>query len=204
MDNLNRALTQLRSGLPIIIYDSDDRESEGDFAFSAKFCTPQLVNLCLTYGKGLICVSLEPHDAVRLKIERLHTNNKDIFSTPFGMPINLADESSGISASARSATIVALSNPTKKADDFSYPGHVHTLIANPGGLKKRQGHTEAILDVLRMADIDGPGVLCEILRPDGEIAKFEDLKRLGKELNIPMLTIESIISAQDKKAYATT
>lgn len=191
-EDISLALSAIKNGKPIIIFDSQDREAEGDIAFAAQYCTPELVNLCLSIGRGLICVSLPVPDANRFKIERLNTNSKDKFGTPFGMPVNLADDTSGISAAARSATIKTLADEDKNHSHLSYPGHVHTLIAHPEGLKGRIGHTEAIIDLLRHAKIKGPGVLCEVLNDDGTIASYEDLKKLGEVYNLPLINFSSL------------
>lgn len=191
---LDEAVIQIRSGRPVILLDSEDREGEGDFALAAKHCTPALVNFLLLRGRGLLCVSLPPDTADRLCIKRLENNgNGPSSDTPFGVPVDLDDGSSGIAASARSATIRALGDEAKTGQDFIRPGHVATLLANPQGLKGRIGHTEAVLDLLKMAGVQGPGVLCEILREDGEVARRDEILRVGGEEEIPILHIDALL-----------
>lgn len=193
-EDFQRALNQLRQGLPIIIYDDMDRESEGDLAFAAQFCTPELVNLALTIGRGLLCVSMSQEKAESLSISRLRSNGQDPFGTPFGMPVSLANGGSGISAKDRCDTILALSRPDATPSDFCMPGHVSTLIAHPKGLAGRCGHTEAILEILSLAGIPGCGVLCEILNADGTIAGRDALLSLSRLKGMPMLDIGELMS----------
>jgi 3,4-dihydroxy-2-butanone 4-phosphate synthase len=193
MNSVERALESLCQGRAIILLDAKDREAEGDLAFAARFSTPQLVNTCLGMARGLLCVSLWPEDAQRLGITRLVSNGHDPFGTPFGLPIDLRDGSSGISAASRSATLKAASDPSLTPGDFVIPGHVHTLIGHPQGLRGRLGHTEAILDLVRSAGVHGPGVLCEILNPEGEIASERELEELSRRLDIPLVHIDDVI-----------
>ena len=189
---LEQALSALRAGRPIVICDDEDREGEGDLAFAASAATPALVNTALSIARGLLCVSLRPTDAERLGVEALASNRKDRFRTPFGMPLGLADGGSGISAEARAATLRRIADPRSHADDFAYPGHVATLLARAGGVLERNGHTEAILDLLELAGVRGPGALCEILMPDGRIAKRPFLERLCQEREFPLVEIKSV------------
>lgn len=193
-ENVEYALEQLRQGRPIILMDDVERECEGDLAFAAKHCTPELVNLALTIGRGLLCISMPPETAERLGITRLASNDKDPMATPFGMPISVANGNSGISAYDRCETIRATCRPDAKPSDFCMPGHVSTLIAHPKKLDGRDGHTEAVLDILALAGIDGCGVLCEILNPDGTIAKRDALEQLKRRHNLAMLDIGDVIA----------
>lgn len=193
MNEIHSVVARLRQGGPIILLDSSDREGEGDLAFAASACTPSLVNLCLTRACGLLCVAMWPETAERLGISRLATNGRDPFGTPFSTPISLADHNSGVSASSRSATIRATSDPAIEPSAFSYPGHVPTLIAHSAGLRGRPGHTEAILEALRIAHIDGPGAVCEILNAEGEVATEGELRELSSQLGAPVLRISTLI-----------
>lgn len=195
--SVKTAITYLSLGKPIIIRDRADRESEGDFAFSAKHSTPALVNTALTIARGLICVSLPPEYARKFKITRLQSNNKDIHDTPFGQPVSLANGSSGISAEDRSETIKSLSNFDSDAEIFCTPGHISTLISRTGGLRDRDGHTEAIIDLLMLGGIGGPGVICEVLNSAGAIATQYELESISRNLDIPIVTIEEIYLALD-------
>lgn len=190
---LARAMEQLRRGRPIIIYDDMERESEGDLAFAAQVCTPEVVNFALTVGRGLLCVSMSQQRAGRLGIPRLKSNGNDPLGTPFGMPVSLANGSSGISAKERCKTILALDNPDTNPSALSMPGHVSTLIAHEAGLVGRCGHTEAILEILSLAGIPGCGVLCEILNPDGTVARLGSLQGISKLYDLPMLDIGELL-----------
>src|SRR5438270_306975 len=193
---LEEGCAELRRGHPIILMDSSDREGEGDLAFAAQFATPDMVNLCLTHARGLLCLALRPGDASRLGVTRLPSNDRDPFGTPFGMPINLADGTSGVAASSRAATIRAASDPAMTAERFSMPGHVHTLIGHEQGLGGRTGHTEAILDLLAAARLSGPGVLCEMLDQQGEIASPTMIQTFALERSIPVVYIDAMVQAQ--------
>lgn len=194
LSTLKEAILQIQSGKPVILLDADDREGEGDFAMAAQFCTPGLINFFLSKGRGLLCLSLPPAVAVRIGVKSLAMGGKTSTpTTPFGVPIDLDDGTSGIAVSARCATIRATCDESKSAGDFKRPGHVATLLANPHGLQGRIGHTEAVLDLLCLAGITGPGVLCEILGADGEIATRNELFEIGKEHKIPILHIDTLL-----------
>jgi 3,4-dihydroxy 2-butanone 4-phosphate synthase len=197
---LAAALAAMRGGGAIILLD-DKRELEADIAFAGKFASNQLVNLCLNRARGLLCVAMWPRDAERLGISRLPTNHRDVFDTPFGVPIGLANGTTGISAPARAATIRAVAEGAA-ATEFCYPGHVATLLANPLGLRGRTGHTEAILDLLRIGEIDGPGVLCEILDDSGDIATLSFLQQLSEQHGLPILRLEDVRLAVASKGHA--
>ena len=179
--------------------DDQDREGEGDLAFAASYCTKVLVNDCLEIARGMICVAVTRKDAERIGITRLPSNNKDLFDTPFGTPVDLDDGVSGISVGARCATIRAISDPAYDSNCFVSPGHVNTLIGHKHGLSGRQGHTEAILDLLSIARIASPGVLCEILNGDGDIATEDELNLLSTDRGLPILHIESITEYMNYK-----
>jgi 3,4-dihydroxy 2-butanone 4-phosphate synthase/GTP cyclohydrolase II len=190
-EKIKIALDQLRAGKPLLLRD-EYREHEADIAFAAKFSTPELVNFCLKYGKGILCLALRPEDASRLEIAPITGRNRDHFGTPFGFPISLRDGSSGVTARARSDTLKAASNPNKTAKDFACPGHVMTLLGHPNGILGRYGHTDAILHLLRLAAIPGPGVLCEVLDDNGAIANREVLSHLSCEYDLPIVDIKML------------
>lgn len=193
--SVKKAIEYLAAGKPIIIRDRDDREGEGDLAFSAKHSTPALVNFALTFARGLLCVSLPSEYAEKFEITRLYSNSKDVHDTPFGCPVSLANGTSGISAEDRSETIKTLSELSSTPELFCTPGHTPTLIAKPGGLKVRDGHTEAIVDLLGLAGVGGPGVICEILNSAGAIAGKKELESISKNLDIPIVSIADITKA---------
>ena len=196
LSSLEEAIRQVQVGKPVILLDADHREGEGDFAIAAQFCTPEFINFILVKGRGLVCLSLPPAVAARIGVRPMVIDGESSSNTPFGVPIDLDDGSSGIAASARCATIRATCDESKSARHFKRPGHVTTLLANPHGLRGRIGHTEAVLDLLLLAGIAGPGVLCEILNADGEIATRDELFAIGKEHAIPVLHIDTLLDHQ--------
>ena len=197
LSSLEEAISQVQVGKPVILLDADHREGEGDFAIAAQFCTPEFINFILLNGRGLVCLSLPPAVAARIGVKPMVIDGESSSDTPpFGVPIDLDDGSSGIAASARCATIRATCDESKSARHFKRPGHVATLLANPHGLRGRIGHTEAVLDLLRLAGIGGPGVLCEILNADGEIATRDELFAIGKEHAISVLHIDTLLERQ--------
>lgn len=191
--SLVSAIEALRRGGAVLLCDDDDREGEADLAFAASHCTPELVNFTLSHARGLLCVAMEEERAARLGVQRLQANGLDPHGTPFGYPVTISDGTSGVSASSRAATILKVADDAAAPRDFCQPGHVATLIARRGGVLERAGHTEAIVDLLRCAGIGGPGVLCEVLSPSGEMAKAPDIARLSAERGFPVLTIRTLI-----------
>jgi 3,4-dihydroxy 2-butanone 4-phosphate synthase/GTP cyclohydrolase II len=183
---------KLAQGEPVILFD-DVRELEGDLAFAGRFATPELVNLCLQRARGLLCVVMWPADAIRMGVSRLPHNGNDHLGTPFGVPISLANGTSGVSASTRAATIRATAGDEGDRPTFVVPGHVSTLIGHSDGLAGRYGHTEGILELLRYAGISGTGVLCEILGPSGEVATASVLQALAAELQVPMIRLDDVL-----------
>ncbi len=190
--SIDNAIHALRNGRPIIICDDADRESEGDLAFAANRSNPTLVNFALTVARGLLCISMNEMVAQRLGVRRQVSNGVDQLETPFGTPITYADGESGISAASRSTTIKMSCSSDVSERDFCMPGHVATLIAKQGGLNVRDGHTEAILDLLQVSDVGGNGVLCEILTPSGEIAKRDYLSDMARMYDLQIVDIADI------------
>jgi 3,4-dihydroxy 2-butanone 4-phosphate synthase/GTP cyclohydrolase II len=191
---LEDAMRAVRSGMPVLIRDSADREDETDLAFAASFSNAKLVNFCLTHGRGLLCVSMYPTVAHRLGISRLRSNGVDPLDTPFGIPISLAGRDTGISASARAGTIAAVADSASTQSTFCMPGHVSTLIAKEDGLVGRRGHTEAVLALMRLAQLPEVGAICEVLAADGEVATIEQTHALAREFALPLVTIDDLVS----------
>lgn len=183
------ACEHLRAGKAVILTDDPSREGEGDLMFAALHATPELVNVALKSARGLLCVALPPSVAARFGIRRLADNAADL-DTPFGMPISLKDGSTGISAAARAATLRATAS--EQPQTFCMPGHVATLVARAGGLSERAGHTEGALALLRVAGIDGPGVLCEVLNDAGDVAAAGELEQIAERLGVPVVSISEV------------
>jgi 3,4-dihydroxy 2-butanone 4-phosphate synthase/GTP cyclohydrolase II len=181
----------LVAGSPVIIFD-DDREEEGDLAFPACACTPDLVNMCLEFGRGLLCAAISSGEAARLEIDRLPRRGTDPFDTPFGSPVGVHGMGTGVSAQARAGTIAALGSPSCRPSDLVVPGHVPTLIGHAEGLSGRRGHTEAILFLLEQGRLGSVGVLCEILNSGGEVARVSELYDLARILDLPLVRMSAI------------
>lgn len=191
-NSFDKALQCLRDKRPVIVCDDDDREAEGDIVFAANYSTPALVNFALTMARGVLCISMAETVAQRLGIKRLSANGIDKWDTPFGYPVTYANGESGVSASSRSLTIQMTCSDSVGPEDFCMPGHVATLIAKPRRLLDRDGHTEAALDLLDAAKIQGNGVLCEMLTPSGDIAKRDYLEQFSAIHGMPILNIADI------------
>lgn len=190
---VEKALHDLKNGKAVIVIDDENRENEGDFIALAEFATPEIVNLMATEGRGLICVPVEESIAARLEIGLMTDKNTDEYGTAFTISIDHKDTTTGISAFERSHTIKSLLDPAAKASDFKRPGHVFPLIAKKGGVLSRAGHTEAAVDLAKLAGSAPAGVICEIMNPDGTMARVEDLQGVAERLNLGILTIKSLV-----------
>jgi 3,4-dihydroxy 2-butanone 4-phosphate synthase/GTP cyclohydrolase II len=191
VNEVTAVIRTLAAGRPVIIFD-DDREEEGDIAFAAHACTPDLVNMCLEFGRGLLCAAMSSEKAERLEIDRLPARGVDPFGTPFGSPVGVHGTGTGVSAQARAGTIAALGSPSCGPSDLVLPGHVPTLIGDPQGLAGRRGHTEAILFLLEQGRLGTVGVLCEILNREGETARMSELCNLAQLLELPLVRMSAI------------
>ncbi len=186
------ALEQLRRGGILIVLDDDDRENEGDFILSAELATPQSINFLAAEGRGLICVALPPDRAKALDLSIPQRANA-LHGTGFTESVDLAAlPGTGISASDRCETIQALASPLSKPEDFARPGHVFPLIAKPAGVLERRGHTEATVDLCRLAGLQPVGVLCEIMNPDGTMARRPQLEEVARRHGFPIITVEQL------------
>lgn len=195
---VEEAVRDLKDGKAIIVIDDENRENEGDFIALAEFATPEIVNLMATEGRGLICVPVEEDIARRLKIGLMTDNNTDEYGTAFTISIDHRETTTGISAYERSRTITSMLDPDAKASDFKRPGHVFPLIAKKGGVLRRAGHTEAAVDLAKLAGSPPAGVICEIMNPDGTMARVDDLQEVAKRLGMGILTIQDLIAYKQK------
>ncbi len=196
MDSIPDIIDDLRNGKMVILIDDEDRENEGDLILAADFVTPDAVNFMATQARGLICLSLEPQQIDRLAIplmvgdERNHSPNK----TAFTVSIEAAEGvSTGISASDRAHTIRVASNPRSRSSDVIMPGHVFPIRAQEGGVLKRAGHTEASVDLAKLAGLTPAAVICEVMKTDGTMARLPDLMKFAKEHQLKIGTIEELI-----------
>ncbi|MDZ4741914.1 MAG: bifunctional 3,4-dihydroxy-2-butanone-4-phosphate synthase/GTP cyclohydrolase II [Verrucomicrobiota bacterium] len=194
------AIADIRAGKMIIVTDDSDRENEGDLVMAADKITPQAVNFMATHGRGLICVPLTHVQAEKLNLPSMVVDNRESFRTHFTVSVDAArGVSTGISTSDRAKTIKILSNPKAKATDLVQPGHIFPLVAKSGGVLQRAGHTEASVDLARMAGCEPAGVICEILKSNGEMARLTDLVAFAREHDLKIISIEDLIKYRRKK-----
>lgn len=192
-DSIERAIEELRRGRPIIVVDDEDRENEGDFVVLGDKMTPETMNFLITEGKGLVCSAIAEEVAVRLDLAPMVTNSTDPHGTAFTVSVDHIDSTTGISASERSHTVRELANPTSRPSDFQRPGHLFPLIAKKGGVSVRRGHTEASVDLARLAGSEPVAVICEIIREDGEMARVPDLVQVAERHGLAFITIEDLV-----------
>lgn len=184
----------LRQGKMIIVVDSEKRENEGDLVMAAEFCNPEDVNFIITHAKGLLCVAMDVNRAMKLSLPLMVRKNEEKMHCRFTLSCDLRKgTTTGISAQDRAMTIRALANDLSVEEDFDSPGHVFPVIGEPEGLKARQGHTEAVLELLKRAGLKSVGVLCEMIREDGEMMRREDLLRFAKKYELCLVSIEDLI-----------
>ncbi len=192
-DSIENALIDLKKGKVVIVCDDEDRENEGDFIGLADFVTPDMINFMAKEGRGLICVPLQQDVAKKLHLPPMVTNSSDPRSTAFTISIDHKETSTGISAHERSYTISKMVESDTIADDFTRPGHIFPLIAKDGGVLNRNGHTEAAVDLAMLAGAQPVGIICEILKEDGTMARVNDLKLIAEKFNLKMITIQDLI-----------
>lgn len=187
------AIEAIRRGEVIIVLDDEARENEGDYICAAELATPESVNLVMS-GRGDFCMPILPEDAARLKLTPLVENNNSTNHTAFLTPLDHISAKTGITAEERAKCVRTVADPQSKPDDFQRPGHVHLLMAKPGGVLRRAGHTEAAVDLARMAGLAPAGVLCEILDEHGDRATRDELMDIAKAKGLCIITIEELIA----------
>jgi len=194
LDTIETALNALRAGEMIIVVDDEDRENEGDFVMAADMITPEAVNFMATIGRGLICTPISTDLAKKFDLKLQVETNTASLGTAFTVTIDAKEKiSTGISASDRSHTIKLMTDKDTVAGDFVRPGHIFPLIAKDGGVIERPGHTEASVDLSRLAGFSPVGVICEIMNKDGSMARFPELCELATQHNIKMISIADLI-----------
>ena len=187
------AIDEIKKGNMIIMIDDEDRENEGDLVYAAAFSSPQHVNFMATHARGLICVALSKSIATRLDLNPMVSANTSSYETAFTVSVDAKDALTGISASERDDTIKILANPIAKADDLVKPGHIFPLIAKDGGTLIRTGHTEGSVDICRLAGLSEAGVICEIIKEDGTMARRDDLDLFGEKHHLKTVFISDIV-----------
>ncbi len=195
-NSVPEVLDDLKSGRLVIVVDNESRENEGDLIGAADKCTPDMVNFMATHGRGLICAAITEERCNMLDLGLMVEANENdaLHNTPFTVSVDYKHgTTTGISAADRCKTIQALANPVCNASDLARPGHIFPLRATKGGVFKREGHTEATVDLMQLAGLYPAGVLCEIMKDDGTMARLPDLFEYAKKYHLKILTIKNLI-----------
>jgi 3,4-dihydroxy 2-butanone 4-phosphate synthase/GTP cyclohydrolase II len=206
LNTIEEALTDIKNGKVVIVVDDEDRENEGDFITAARNVTPEVINFMATHGRGLICTAVTEEKAKELQLEMMVSNNTATMETAFTVSIDLLGHgcTTGISASDRSKTVLAMIDPAMKASDFGRPGHIFPLKAKQGGVLRRTGHTEATIDLARLTGFEPCGALVEIMNEDGTMARLPDLVKIAARFDLKIVTIKDLISYRLAKESIVT
>lgn len=201
LNTIEEALEDIRQGKLVIVVDDEDRENEGDFVTAARNVTPEIINFMSKYGRGLICAPITEERAAALDLNLMVENNTVLHQTPFTVSVDLIGNgcTTGISAQDRAKTVQALINPHTRPEDLGRPGHIFPLRAKPGGVLRRIGHTEATVDLARLAGMEPAGVLVEIMNDDGTMARLPELIEIAKQFDLKIITIKDLISYRLEK-----
>ncbi|MDD7362831.1 MAG: bifunctional 3,4-dihydroxy-2-butanone-4-phosphate synthase/GTP cyclohydrolase II [Firmicutes bacterium] len=191
-NTVEEALDALRAGKMIIALDAEDRENEGDMIVAAETCTTEQLNIMASYAKGLICMPISAEIAKRLHLPPMVSDNTDNHETAFTVSVDHVETTTGISAVERAFTARKIADPDAKPDDFRRPGHMFPLVAKPGGVLERDGHTEATVDLMRLAGLTQAGLCCEIMEDNGEMMKRDRIRELATALDVPLINIEML------------
>ena len=206
-DSVEAAIDDIRQGKIIIIADDEDRENEGDLVCAASLVSPESVNFMTQFGRGLICVALTPERAETLGLSLMTDENSDPQGTAFTVSVDAHERygvTTGISAQDRSETVRVLVDPTSKPEDLRRPGHIFPLRSRPGGVLRRVGQTEAAVDIARLAGLPPVGVICEILNPDGTMARRPELERYAVEHDLRFITVAQLVKYRLTKERLVT
>ena len=195
---IDKALEDLRNGKIIVVSDDEDRENEGDLICAAEFATTENINFMATYAKGLICMPMSKEITNKLNLNQMVTKNTDNHETAFTVSIDHVETTTGISAVERSITALKVIDENAKPEDFRRPGHMFPLLAKEGGVLVRMGHTEATVDLMRLAGLKECGLCCEIMRDDGDMMRRDDLIDFAKKHNLKMITVSDLIDYRKK------
>lgn len=196
LNTVKEAVDDIKAGNVVIVVDNEDRENEGDFICAAELITPEIVNFMATYGRGLICAPIPEKRCEQLELELMVRSNTSLHSTPFTVSVDLLGNgcTTGISASDRAKTIRALVDPNTQPEDLGRPGHIFPLKAKSRGVLRRPGHTEAAIDLTRLAGLKPGGALVEIMNEDGSMARLPELLDIAKKHKLKIITIKSLIA----------
>jgi 3,4-dihydroxy 2-butanone 4-phosphate synthase/GTP cyclohydrolase II len=200
LSSIEAALDDFRQGKFIIVVDDEDRENEGDFITAAEMITPEKVNFMLRNGRGVLCAPITMSRAAELELDHQVEDNTSMLGTPFTVTVDLLEGcTTGVSTHDRAATIRALADPNRKPTDFGRPGHINPLYAQDKGVLRRAGHTEAAVDLARLAGLQPAAALIEILNEDGTMARMPQLKEVAKEHNLKIISIRDLIAYRLKQ-----
>ncbi len=190
---IDHAVAAIQQGRVVIVVDAEDRENEGDFVCAAELATPETVNFMITHGRGQLCMPLLPETSERLQLHPMVDDNTAPLGTNYTVPVDHRSAKTGITAGERSTTIRAICDPQSQPSDFVRPGHLFPLVAKEGGVLRRAGHTEAAVDLARMAGLTPAGCICEILDESGDRASRDQLRALAQQFDLPIISIEQLI-----------
>jgi 3,4-dihydroxy 2-butanone 4-phosphate synthase / GTP cyclohydrolase II len=207
-DSIPEAIEDIRQGKCVIVVDDEERENEGDLIMAAEKATPEMINFFVTHGRGLVCVPMAEDDLHRLELDQMVSKNTALLGTRFTVSVDaLEGTTTGISAHDRARTIQVLADPVSRPGDLGRPGHIFPLKALKGGVLTRAGHTEASVDLARLAGLRPVGVLCEIMDDDGSMARAPRLMQMAKEFNLKLVTVRALIEYRrriEKLVYKIT
>ena len=196
LNTIEEAIEEIKKGNVIIVVDDEDRENEGDFVTAARNITPEIINFMVTHGRGLVCAPLTEDQCEILGLDLMVNSNSSSHETPFTVSVDLIGHgcTTGVSASDRSKTVKALIDPNIKPEELAKPGHIFPLRAKNSGVLRRAGHTEAAIDLSRLAGFEPAGVIVEILNEDGSMARLPELIKIAKRFNLKIISIEDLIN----------
>ncbi|NNE54568.1 MAG: 3,4-dihydroxy-2-butanone-4-phosphate synthase [Flavobacteriales bacterium] len=196
LNSISEALEDIKAGKVIIVVDDEDRENEGDFVAAAECVSPEMINFMATHGRGLICAPIVEERCDELGLEMMVQSNSAAFETPFTVSVDLIGHgcTTGISAQDRSKTVLALIDPDIKPEELGKPGHIFPLRARTGGVLRRAGHTEAAIDVARLAGFKPAGVIVEIMNADGTMARLPQLLKIAEQFDLKIISIKELIA----------
>ena len=195
LDTIEEAIADIKAGKVVIVVDDEDRENEGDFVAAAEAVSPEMINFMATHGRGLICAPLIESRCEELDLDLMVQSNNALHETPFTVSVDLLGHgcTTGISASDRAKTVQALVDPQTKPSDLGKPGHIFPLKARSGGVLRRSGHTEAAIDLARLAGYQPAGVIVEIMNEDGTMARLPELREIANKFNLKLISIKDLI-----------
>lgn len=198
IENVTAALKRLAQGKLILVRDDEGRENEGDLVGAASLASSQMINFMVTYGRGLVCQPITEAAATRLELPPQSAVNSESLGTAFTVSVDAVEgTTTGISTADRAATATVLARPTSSARDLRRPGHVFPIVARPGGVFERPGHTETAVDLARLAGLEPSGLICEVLAEDGSAARGPELECLAREWDLPLITVQDVIAYRD-------